>query len=397
MGGMTGPVTLVAGTRPEAIKLSPLYWRLRAELGEDRVTWVWTGQHMELGLSTLRQFGVTPDITLDIRAHGDDLNQLHALAISEVGSVVAETDPALIVVQGDTLSAFSAAFAAFHTHTPLAHVEAGLRTGNTHNPYPEEAYRRMIDVMADLRFAPTPNAAQNLLLENMRPKTIWVTGNTVVDALMSLDLGASPPPATETRRLLLTTLHRRESWGRTLREMSRALVEIADAHPDVEIVLPLHINPNVREAIRPILRNHSQIRLSEPLDFAACHDLMRRATLILTDSGGIQEEAPSYGVPTLVLRETTERPEVIDSGQALLVGTDRRRIVAEATQLLASPERRAAMAIRANPFGDGQASARIALAIKRYLRGEEVLLTDSEQFRPDIVPNDSRLNVITNA
>ncbi len=374
---------IVSGTRPEVIKLAPVYSALRTGLGADAVTWICTGQHQELGRATLQQFGIEPDRTLDIRADGDSLCDLHARAVADLTALIAETRPAMVIVQGDTLSALAAAFAAFHARVSLAHVEAGLRTGNTHNPYPEEAYRRMIDAMADLRFAPTAHAARNLAAEQMRPETIWVTGNTVVDALQGLDAlpesRAAHRPA-DGRRLILTTLHRRESWGRTLEDMCRALADIADARSDVEMVLPLHVNPRVRETIQPILDGHPQIHLPEPLDFHACHDLMRRATLVLTDSGGIQEEAPSYGVPTLVLRESTERPEAIESGQSLLVGTDRARIVAETIRLLDAPYLRAGMAAGANPFGDGRASERIALAIRRYLQGETTLLTPEEAF-----------------
>ncbi len=391
--GRSGPVTIVSGTRPEVIKLAPLHSSLKAILGADRVWWVDTGQHQDLGRATLNQFAITPDRTLEIRADGDDLCTLHARAVADVTALIDEIDPAMMIVQGDTLSALAAAFAAFHARVPLVHVEAGLRTGNTHNPYPEEAYRRMIDAMADLRFAPTAHAARNLLAENMRPETIWITGNTAIDALLSvgaLSMSEALHRPAHGKRLILTTLHRRESWGQTLRNMCLALADIADAHPDVEIVLPLHVNPQVRETIRPILEGHPQIHLVEPLSFGACHDVMKRATLILTDSGGIQEEAPSYRVPTLVLRESTERPEAIESGQAVLVGTDRNRIVAEATRLLAAPDLCAAMTEGGNPFGDGKASDRIALAIRRYLEGQMTLLTAEEEFsagrEPERVP-----------
>lgn len=378
-----GSVFLVAGTRPEIIKLAPLYRKLQAEIGEPRTEWISTGQHLDLERTTLESFGIVPSTALDIRALSDDLLDAHAEAVKAVTRLVTERRPALVIVQGDTLSAVSTAFAAFHVQTPLAHVEAGLRSGNTHNPFPEEAYRRMIDALADLRFAPTQQAAENLLAEKMRPKTIFVTGNTAVDALMENEARRHSPPAMEIRegaQLVLVTLHRRESWGHTLEQMCHALLDIAERHPDVEIVLPLHINPMVRDTIRPILRSHPRIRITAPLSFADCHDLMRRATLILTDSGGIQEEAPSYGVPTLVLRDTTERPEVLVSGQALLVGTDRNNIVAEASRLLSDAAARAAMRGNGNPFGDGKAAGRIAKAVRRFLEGETVLLTADEQF-----------------
>lgn len=378
-----GSVFLVAGTRPEIIKLAPLYRKLQAEIGEARTEWISTGQHLDLERTTLESFGIVPAMSLDIRALSDDLLDAHAEAVKAVTRLITERRPALVIVQGDTLSAVSTAFAAFHAQTPLAHVEAGLRSGNTHNPFPEEAYRRMIDALADLRFAPTRQAADNLLAEKMRPKTIFVTGNTAVDALMENEARPPSPPAMEIRegaQLVLVTLHRRESWGHTLEQMCHALIDIADRHPDVEIVLPLHINPKVRDTIRPILRNNPQIRVTAPLSYADCHDLMRRAALILTDSGGIQEEAPSYGVPTLVLRETTERPEVLLSGQALLVGTDRNKIVAEASRLLSDAAARAAMRGNGNPFGDGKAAGRIAKAVRRFLEGETVLLTAEEQF-----------------
>lgn len=390
---LSGPITIVSGTRPEVIKLAPLYSALKARFGADQVWWVDTGQHQDLGRATLDHFDIAPDRTLEIRADGDALCDLHARAVADLTALIDAAGPAMMIVQGDTLSALAAAFAAFHGRVPLAHVEAGLRTGNTHNPYPEEAYRRMIDAMADLRFAPTAHAARNLLAESMRPETIWITGNTVIDALLSVgalsDHEAVHRPA-HGKRLILTTLHRRESWGQTLQNMCLALADIAEAHPDIEIVLPLHVNPQVRETIRPVLQGHPQIRLIEPLSFDACHDLMKRATLILTDSGGIQEEAPSYRVPTLVLRESTERPEAVESGQALLVGTDRNRIVAESTRLLAAPDLCAAMTKGGNPFGDGRASDRIARAVGRYLEGQTMLLSSEEEFpaglKPDRVP-----------
>lgn len=380
-----GPILIVAGTRPEVIKLAPVYFEARERLGETRVHWVSTGQHEVLEKETLVGFGIEPRHCLDASARGSllDLNQNVIRGITALSEAV---DPAMVVVQGDTVSAFAAAFAAFHEHLPVAHIEAGLRSGDNRDPFPEEAYRRLIDDMASLRFAPTSGAASNLAAAGCRKETIFVTGNTAIDALELVDKtwvqssGAELPKIADGHRLLFVTLHRRESWGPKLEGMCHALRDIAERYDDVHIVLPLHVNPIVRGTIEPILQNIPRISLTAPLEFAACHSLIRDSYLILTDSGGIQEEAPSYHVPVFVLREVTERPEAVRDGWAILVGTDRQDIVSTASRWLEDPTLREGLRGKRNPFGDGQAATRITTAFERFLRSEWPLLTKCEQF-----------------
>ena len=383
------PLTIVAGTRPEVIKLAPVYVAARRRFGEDGVRWVSTGQHRALEDETLRTFGIRTAHCLDAGDVQGSLIAVTSRILERLSPLLIHEAPAAVIVQGDTISAFAGAFAAFHARIPVVHVEAGLRTYDNFDPYPEEAYRRMIDALATVHLAPTAAAAAHLFAEGCGKNSVYVTGNTAVDALAlidgaaarAMDSAALPnfPPGT---RPLFVTLHRRESWGSRLREMCLAIRDIADRFDDVRVVFPVHVNPVVRNQVAPLLDDHPRIRLLDPLDYASCHVLIRRAHLILTDSGGIQEEAPSYGVPVLVLRERTERPEGIVDGTAVLVGTDRARIVDEATRLLSCPARRASFRDHPNPFGDGRAAERIVIAIERFMRGETTLLRDDEQFVP---------------
>jgi UDP-N-acetylglucosamine 2-epimerase (non-hydrolysing) len=381
----SGPVLVVAGTRPEVIKLAPVYLEARKRLGEARVCWVSTGQHGVLERETLARFAIKPDHYLNAGA-GGSLLDLNEKVVRGITALCEAIDPSFAVVQGDTVSAFAGAFAAFHEHLPVAHVEAGLRSGDNLDPFPEEAYRRMIDDMASLRFAPTAGAAANLVAEGCREDTIYVTGNTAIDALALVDklavqrAPANVPVIPNGQRLIFVTIHRRESWGTKLEGMCHALRDIAARFDDVHMVLPLHVNPRVRETVEPILRDQPRITLTEPLDYVACHSLIREAHLILTDSGGIQEEAPSYHVPVLVLREVTERPEAVRDGLAVLVGTDRQDVYSIASRWLEDPALREGMQGIDNPFGDGQASTRIVTALERFLAGETPLLTKCEQF-----------------
>ncbi len=367
-------VLVVLGTRPEAIKLAPVITELRRH--PDVTTHVCvTGQHREMVQPILELFNVRPDIDLALMTPDQRLPSLTAAALTRLEEVVASTAPDWVVLQGDTTSAMSAALAAFYRQVPVAHVEAGLRTHDLARPFPEEGNRRIADALATVHFAPTELARHNLLREGVDGSTIHVTGNTVVDALLtvgSLPEGRSGGPLAclpTNRRIVLLTAHRRESFGPGLRDVCHAVREIADALPDVQFVYPVHLNPNVQEPVRAILAGHERISLIPPLDYVSLVHLIRRATLILTDSGGLQEEAPTFGKPVLVLREVTERPEAVQAGCARIVGTDRRVIVSAALELLTDRSAYDRMAQIANPFGDGHASKRIV----RVLRGWPVV------------------------
>lgn len=363
-------VLVVLGTRPEAIKLAPVITELRRH--SDVTTRVCvTGQHKEMIQPILELFNVRPDIDLALMTPNQRLSLLTATALMRIEEVIASTAPDWVVVQGDTTSAMAATLAAFYQRVPVAHVEAGLRTHDLARPFPEEANRLITDTLAALHFAPTELARQNLLREGADDVTIHVTGNTVVDALLTV--GNVPENQSEgqlndlpaNRRIVLVTAHRRESFGPGLRDVYHAIREIADTLPDIQFVYPVHLNPNVQEPAHAILADHPKISLIPPLDYISLVHLMRRSTLILTDSGGIQEEAPTFGKPVLVLREVTERPEAVQAGCARIVGTDKQLIVSTALALLTDRSAYDRMAQIANPFGDGHASERIV----RVLRG----------------------------
>lgn len=371
-------VLVVLGTRPEAIKLAPVITELRRH--PDVTTRVCvTGQHREMVQPILELFNVRPDIDLALMTPDQRLSSLTATALTRLEEVIISTAPDWVVLQGDTTSAMSAALAAFYQRVPVAHVEAGLRTHDLARPFPEEANRRIADALATVHFAPTELARHNLLREGADGSAIHVTGNTVVDALLTVgslpeDRSGGPLACLPTdRRIILLTAHRRESFGPGLRDIYHAVREIADALPDVQFVYPVHLNPNVQEPARAILAGHERISLIPPLDYVSLVHLIRRATLVLTDSGGIQEEAPTFGKPILVLREVTERPEAVQAGCARIVGTDRRVIVSVALELLTDRSAYDRMAQVANPFGDGHASERIV----RVLRGWPVVNRDA--------------------
>lgn len=362
---MTAMVLVVLGTRPEAIKLAPVIRALRAA-GTDVETRVCvTGQHREMLDPILRLFGIASDIDLGLMTPDQRLSRFGAAALVEVERVLEDARPDWVVVQGDTTTAMAASLAAFYQGIPVAHVEAGLRTNDKRRPFPEEVNRRIVDVLADLCFAPTDRAAGNLLREGIDPATIFVTGNTVIDALLEVcalpydDRSGPLADIPFDRRLILVTAHRRESFGSGLEGICRAIRSLADEWEDVHVVYPVHLNPNVREPVARLLGGHQRISLVPPLDYLDLVQLMRRSTMILTDSGGIQEEAPSLGKPVLVLRAVTERPEAVEAGCARIVGTDPERIVAEAERLLTDGDAYRAMARPTNPFGDGRAAERI--------------------------------------
>ncbi len=369
-------VLVVLGTRPEAIKLAPVITELRRHSDVKTRVCV-TGQHREMVQPILELFDVRPDIDLALMMPDQQLSSLTASALMQIAEVVASTAPDWVVLQGDTTSAMSAALAAFYQRVPVAHVEAGLRTHDLARPFPEEGNRRIADALATLHFAPTELARHNLLREGADPSAIYVTGNTVVDALLTVgslpeDQSSGPLADLPTnRRIILLTAHRRESFGSGLREVYHAVRDIADTFPDVQVVYPVHLNPNVQEPAHAILGGHERISLITPLDYVSLIHLIRRATLILTDSGGIQEEAPTFGKPVLVLRGVTERPEAVQAGCSRIVGTERRVIFSTALELLTDRSAYDRMAKIANPFGDGHASERIV----RVLRGCHVAAT----------------------
>lgn len=360
----------VFGTRPEAIKMAPLALKLAADARFDAGVCV-TGQHREMLDQVLHLFGIEPDFDLNIMKPGQDLTDVLAGILTGMREVLARFKPDIVLVHGDTATTFAASLAAYYQQIPVAHVEAGLRTGNLYSPWPEEANRKLTGVLTRLHFAPTPKAAENLAREGVPPSHIQVTGNTVIDALLEvvarLDGDHSLRARFEgqfdyldpNRRLILVTGHRRESFGGGFERICQALVEIARRFPECQVLYPVHLNPNVREPVQRLLRNIDNIRLIEPLDYLPFVYLMNRAHIILTDSGGIQEEAPSLGKPVLVMRETTERPEAVDAGTVRLVGTDTELIVQEVERLLNDEAAYKDMAYAHNPYGDGKACDRI--------------------------------------
>ncbi|MGM8215014.1 non-hydrolyzing UDP-N-acetylglucosamine 2-epimerase [Bacillaceae bacterium W0354] len=367
-------VMSIFGTRPEAIKMAPLVLELqkRPEQFESIVTV--TAQHREMLDQVLNIFGIEPDYDLNIMKKQQTLAQITTRALEGLDEVMRETKPDIVLVHGDTTTTFAASLAAFYNEIPVGHVEAGLRTWNKYSPFPEEINRQATGIIADLHFSPTKKSKQNLLNENKDEKTIFVTGNTAIDALqttVSDDYTHDVLAKAEGRRLVLMTAHRRENLGKNMDSMFRAIRRIADQHEDVEIVYPVHLNPLVQEAAKKWLGEHDRIQLIEPLEVIDFHNFVSKAHLILTDSGGIQEEAPSLGVPVLVLRDTTERPEGIEAGTLKLVGTDEDAIFETADLLLSNEEEHKKMARASNPYGDGQASRRIADAIRYYFGESE--------------------------
>lgn len=356
----TRRIVLVFGTRPEAIKLAPLAHALRAApWAELRI--VSTGQHRALADRMTQWFAITPDRDLDLMRPGQTVPDLLARAVAALHVALRDEHPDCVIAQGDTTTVLATALACRYLGVPFAHVEAGLRTGNLREPFPEEINRVQAARLAALHFAPTERARRNLLAEGIAPDRIHVTGNTAIDALLwtVARTAADPWPVAPGRRLLLVTAHRRENFGAPLLDLCKALRSLAD-RGDVELLLPVHPNPNVHDVVHRELASHPAIDLREPLDYPDMVRAMRACHLILTDSGGIQEEAPSLGKPVLVLRAATERPEAVEAGVARIVGTDPNTIVDTATRLLDDSVTYAAMARVVHPFGDGAAAARIA-------------------------------------
>lgn len=365
-------VGVVLGTRPEAIKLAPVVSALRASKRYVPVV-VSTGQHRHLLDQLLGLFDVAPDVDLDLMVPGQPLSELAGRAIARIGEQLERLAIDLLVVQGDTTTTMAGALAAFYGGVPVAHVEAGLRTYDRRAPYPEEVNRRLVTQLADLHLAATQRARECLVLEGVDPATVVVTGNTVVDALFETARRNRPYGGVDALRLeaahsssgplMIVTAHRRESWGAGLVGIADAVASLVHKHPELTVVFPVHPNPVVRQSVVPRLAGHPRIVLTDPLDYPDFVRLMRRSDLLLTDSGGIQEEACSLGKPTLVTRDTTERPEGEDAGGLRLAGTDPARIIAEVDRLLTDPAAYDALVCTSLPFGDGHAAERIVDAL----------------------------------
>ena len=376
---MKTKVLTIIGTRPEAIKLAPVVLELKRRQNLFDFPVCLTGQHRQMLDQVIALFGITPNYDLNIMSPGQTLAQVTARAMEGLDSVVAKEKPDIILVQGDTTTAFCGALTGYYHQIKVGHIEAGLRTGNKYAPFPEEINRCMVGRIADLHFAPTKQARQALLNEGIADQSIFVTGNTVIDALLLVRerVRAAPPElpvgmleATTGKKVILVTGHRRESFGGGFDNICYAIREIADSFTDVAIVYPMHLNPNVREPVNRILVGHPRIHLIEPLSYAPFVWLMDHATIVLTDSGGVQEEAPSLGKPVLVMRETTERPEGIVAGNAILVGVQKKRIVDGLRQLLSDPAKRATMASVNNPYGDGMAAQKIVAILLASLSNQ---------------------------
>lgn len=365
------PVCITLGTRPEAIKMAPVIQVFR-DSPQFATQVVLTGQHREMVDQVMQLFGLHADHDLAIMQTQQTLTDITSRSLQGLETLFRQLQPQIVLVQGDTTTAFAAALAAFYQKIPVGHVEAGLRTDDLYNPYPEEANRRLISQITQLHFAPTTLAVQNLQQSGVVGQ-IHQTGNTVIDALLTM---ANRQPSCDIPglnwqdyRVLLATVHRRENWGQPLQEIAQGFLKTLNEFPDTALLLPLHRNPVVREPLQELLGSHPRVFLTEPLDYADLVGAIQRCTLLLTDSGGLQEEAPSLGKPVLVLRETTERPEAVTAGTAKLVGTASDTIFQQAAELLSNPQSYQAMANAVNPFGDGQAAQRILRLVSDYLAG----------------------------
>ncbi|AZC39023.1 MULTISPECIES: non-hydrolyzing UDP-N-acetylglucosamine 2-epimerase [Pseudomonas] len=374
---MTLKILSVFGTRPEAIKMAPLALALHADERFDAKICV-TGQHREMLDQVLELFELEPDFDLNIMKPGQDLTDVTTCILQGMKGVFSSYKPDIILVHGDTATTFATTLAAYYHQIPVAHIEAGLRTGNLYSPWPEEANRKLTGALAHLHFAPTQRSEQNLLQEGVLPESIYVTGNTVIDALLNVveklesntklnqQFSEQFKFLSAGRRLILVTGHRRESFGDGFERICMSLASIAREFDDVEIVYPVHLNPNVREPVNRLLSGIENIHLIEPLDYLPFVYLMNRSYLILTDSGGVQEEAPSLGKPVLVMRDTTERPEAVEAGTVRLVGTEKEKITSNLRELLLDSDAYQEMSFAHNPYGDGNACARIVNTLATF-------------------------------
>lgn len=363
-------VMTVFGTRPEAIKMAPIVLELQKHPDTIVPVVAVTAQHREMLDQVLNLFHIKPDHDLNIMAAGQTLFDITTRAMMGLDKVLTEEKPDIVLVHGDTTTTFAGALAAYYHQTAVGHVEAGLRTHNKYSPFPEEMNRRLTGCIADLNFAPTSTSEANLLAENVPPEFIFVTGNTVIDALhhtvrddFDFQEESLKDVDFQNKRIILVTTHRRENLGEPMRHVYKALKQLTEEFDDVEVVFPVHKNPKVREVVNEELGGLAKVHLIDPLDYEPFANLMHRAHLILTDSGGVQEEAPALGKPVLVLRDTTERPEAVDAGTVKLIGTDRERVYEEAKKLLTDKAEYSRMAESVNPYGDGKAAARIIQAI----------------------------------
>ena len=362
----------VFGTRPEAIKMCPLVLEMRKYPEYIQPIVAVTAQHREMLDQVLDLFGIVPDYDLNIMTSGQTLYDVTTRALMGLKPVMEEAKPDMVLVHGDTTTTFAGALAAFYAQIPVGHVEAGLRTGNKYSPYPEEMNRKLTGAMADMHFAPTATSKGNLLKENVNPASILITGNTVIDALQTTVHGDYHFADEDFNRvfatghkLILMTTHRRENLGEPMRHVYRALKSVLETHENVEAIFPVHKNPKVREIVNQELGHLSRVHLIEPMDYEPFANLMAKVDIVLTDSGGIQEEAPALGKPVLVLRDTTERPEAVEAGTVKLVGTAYEDVLQETNRLLDDDEHYRSMAEAANPYGDGKACERIIKAILR--------------------------------
>lgn len=363
-------VMTVFGTRPEAIKMAPVVLELKKYPELIKPVVAVTAQHRDMLDQVLQLFRICPDYDLDIMAEGQTLFDITSRAMQGLNGVLAKEKPDMVLVHGDTTTTFAGALTAFYHQIKVGHVEAGLRTGNKYSPYPEEMNRKLTGALADLHFAPTETASANLRAENVGEDVVFVTGNTVIDALLAtVDTKFSFTGELlkkidyENKRIILVTTHRRENLGEPMRHVYRALRSLTEEFDDVEIVFPVHKNPKVREVVESELGGIARVHLIDPLDYQPFANLLARSYLVLTDSGGIQEEAPALGKPVLVLRDTTERPEAIAAGTVKLIGTDQQRVYEEAKRLLLDEAEYQKMANACNPYGDGQAAQRIVQTI----------------------------------
>lgn len=371
-------VMTVFGTRPEAIKMAPVVLELKKHSSEIQTIVAVTAQHRQMLDQVLQLFHIQPDYDLDIMSQGQTLYDITTKALLGLKTVLETEKPDLVLVHGDTTTTFAGALAAYYQQIPVGHVEAGLRTGNIYSPFPEEMNRKLTGAMASIHFAPTPTAKNNLLQEHVNPANIYVTGNTVIDALMTTVAGEYnfEDDALRTvdfrhHRIILLTTHRRENLGEPMRHIYKALRRIVDEIPDTEIVFPVHRNPLVRKVVEEELAGVDRIHLIDPMEYEPFANLMSLSSLVLTDSGGIQEEAPSLGKPVLVLRDTTERPEAVAAGTVRLIGTDKDVVYKETKRLLTDSDAYHAMSMAVNPYGDGKASKRIVQAILHAFGGKK--------------------------
>lgn len=368
-------VMSIFGTRPEAIKMAPIIQEMERHKSEiDSVICV-TAQHREMLDSVLDTFQITPDYDLNIMKKGQTLDSVTGTILHGLNNILDREKPDMVLVHGDTTTTFASALSAFYHKIPVGHVEAGLRTHNLYSPYPEEANRQMVGTIAELHFTPTMQSLKNLLQENKDPEKIYVTGNTAIDALRTTvkkEYDSAALRWAGDARIILLTAHRRENWGEPLKRVFTAVNKITEKYPDVRVIYPCHMNPAVRGLADEMFANNDHVRVIEPLEVTDFHNLIKKSYLVLTDSGGIQEEGPSLGKPVLVVRETTERPEGVEAGTLKLLGTSTENIVKQVSRLLDDEIEYERMSKAENPYGDGHASERIVNAIVRYFRNKEL-------------------------